>query len=71
MEIIWRSNAELNPIGFEARLIDMGGERTLEATFSNNLSVKQKIKAIWKILTGRAFSVSEIYIGSKEDITRE
>lgn len=71
MEVIWRSNAEMNPIGIEARLIDMGGERTLEATFSNNLSFKQRLKAIWKILTGRTFSVSEIYIGCQEDEKNE
>lgn len=71
MEIIWRSNAELNPIGLEARLIDMDGERTLEATFSNNLSIKQRIRAVWNIITGKSFSISEIYIGCKEDMKIE
>lgn len=67
MRIVWRSSANVNPIGLEARLLDMDGERVLEATFVNSMRFKQKLKAIWYILIGKSFSVSEIYLDDKED----
>ena len=53
MKIVWRSNAALNPIGLEARLIDLDGDRTLEATFTNKMRIGQKLRAIWYILIGK------------------
>lgn len=62
MEVLWRSDPKLNPIGMEARLVETDGERTLEANFRNGMTVGQKIKAIWNILIGKEFSIATIYV---------
>lgn len=67
MSVVWRSDPLANPIGMEARLIDMEGEKTLEACFTNQMTFVQKVRAIWKILVGKTFSVSSIYIGGENE----
>ena len=62
MKVLWRSDPSLNPIGMEARLVDIDGEKTLEANFMNSLSWKQKLKAIWSIVVGKEFSIASIYL---------
>lgn len=63
MKILWRSDAKCNPVGLEARLVDIDGEKTLEASFVPHLSFVQKLKAVFDIMIGRTFTVSEIYLG--------
>jgi hypothetical protein len=63
MKVIWRSDPLQNPIGLEARLIDIDGYKTLEARFSSHMTLLQKIRSVYKILTGRTVEFSAIYIG--------
>jgi len=64
VRVIWRSDPIANSIGMEARIIEVDGERTLEARFSNDLTLVQKLKAIVDIIKGRSTTISTIYIGS-------
>lgn len=63
IEVIWRSDPILNPVGVEARIVEIDGEKTLEARFVPKLGICQKLKAIWAILTGHEYVISTIYGG--------
>ena len=63
VKVIWRSNPVVNPVGVEARIVEIDGEKTLEAVFVSNLSFVQKLRAIWHILTGKEYVISTIYGG--------
>ena len=67
MGVVWVSDPTVNPIGMEARLIDLDGDKTLEATFVNNMSVKQRLKAVIKILSGKSIDFASIYVEGKHE----
>lgn len=60
IKVIWRSDPVCNPVGMEARIIDLNGEQMLEVVIPR-LKLPQKLKAIWNIITGKEYILSTIY----------
>ena len=66
VKVLWKSDNTVNDIGSGVQILDVDGDVIIEGVFGNKMSLKQKLKAIVNIISGKEVIISSVYGGKYE-----